>query len=526
MSRTLLQSQPGTPNPSSVGGTFLQRKCACGQHTIGGEQCDECNEKTLNLRRVSDSTGSHEIQSAAPEVVNKVLQSWGQALDSGTRAFFEPRLGAALHQTRPTFTSVSAPQKFAISEPTDVHEQQADQIAERVVRIPDDKESLASNQPHYDLSRIRIHADPAAAQAARAVNALAFTVGEHVVFGNGLYSPNSLSGRRLLAHELAHTAQQTPMLSRAVCATSDICSTIKPPTKLLEEAESSETKIRDEERKKNCGKVPEDPACRADGHAKRAVELEKLVNSYDVTPLTTAQGIFVNKDLKFKALTVSCDTFVPPLASSGHCITVTEEMEKEAALFNSTTGPKEIGGRERGLWRNETLEILIHEAGHTRFRSQFSKEFSDKFSTTLPHLLGKSRPTCKKDDDSRIQVFSSLNELTAMVQEFPVRKLYLAVTVRLDEAGKKAYLEKWRDHRIRRMDQSITNSLRVVRCLCDCKDANDLIRQTVEFATSRWTQSEKDDLNAEMNDPQWKSLQLDWPFPAPAATPAPPPTAP
>lgn len=61
----------------------------------------------------------------------------------------------------------------------------------------------------YDLSRVRIHSAPRAAESARAVNARAYTVGWDVVFGSGQYAPSSRAGLRLLAHELAHVVQQT-----------------------------------------------------------------------------------------------------------------------------------------------------------------------------------------------------------------------------------------------------------------------------------------------------------------------------
>jgi len=55
---------------------------------------------------------------------------------------------------------------------------------------------------------VRVHTDAAAAQSARAVDASAYTVGRDVVFASGTYEPDTCSGRRLLAHELAHVAQQ------------------------------------------------------------------------------------------------------------------------------------------------------------------------------------------------------------------------------------------------------------------------------------------------------------------------------
>ena len=59
-----------------------------------------------------------------------------------------------------------------------------------------------------DFSRVRIHSDAAAAEMAQALHARAFAVGGHIVFGAGLFSPETQDGRRLLAHELTHVVQQ------------------------------------------------------------------------------------------------------------------------------------------------------------------------------------------------------------------------------------------------------------------------------------------------------------------------------
>lgn len=90
---------------------------------------------------------------AVPSVVHEVLQSPGQPLDEGVRTFMEPRFG-------------------------------------------------------HDFSRVRVHADAKAAESARAVNALAYTVGPDIVFGAGQYAPRLGEGQRLLAHELTHVVQQ------------------------------------------------------------------------------------------------------------------------------------------------------------------------------------------------------------------------------------------------------------------------------------------------------------------------------
>jgi hypothetical protein len=69
----------------------------------------------------------------------------------------------------------------------------------------------------YDFSRVRVHADTQANRSARALNALAYTVGRHLVFGTGRYAPETVAGRRLLAHELTHVIQQGQATAIDLC---------------------------------------------------------------------------------------------------------------------------------------------------------------------------------------------------------------------------------------------------------------------------------------------------------------------
>lgn len=59
-----------------------------------------------------------------------------------------------------------------------------------------------------DFSAVRVHTDARAAASARQLGAKAYTVGRDVVFGAGRYAPGTEAGRHLIAHELAHVAQQ------------------------------------------------------------------------------------------------------------------------------------------------------------------------------------------------------------------------------------------------------------------------------------------------------------------------------
>lgn len=137
-----------TPTASRV----LQRQCACGQHTAAVGECEECKKKRGGaLQRAAMS--SSPVQKAPP-IVHEVLRSSGQPLDAETRTLMGSRFG-------------------------------------------------------HDFSGVRVHADTKAAESARAVNALAYTVGRDIVFSTGRYAPHRSDGQRLIAHELTHVVQQS-----------------------------------------------------------------------------------------------------------------------------------------------------------------------------------------------------------------------------------------------------------------------------------------------------------------------------
>ena len=62
-----------------------------------------------------------------------------------------------------------------------------------------------------DFSGVRVHTSRQAAESARALGARAYTVGSDIVFASGQYAPGIPAGDRLLAHELAHVLQQSPL---------------------------------------------------------------------------------------------------------------------------------------------------------------------------------------------------------------------------------------------------------------------------------------------------------------------------
>lgn len=87
-----------------------------------------------------------------------------------------------------------------------------------------------------DLSQVRVHTGTKAAESAEAVNALAYTAGQNVVFGPGQYAPHTDEGRKLIAHELTHTLQQ-----RQDCVTPD--ANVQGSRKIMRAPKSSEKEV-------------------------------------------------------------------------------------------------------------------------------------------------------------------------------------------------------------------------------------------------------------------------------------------
>ncbi|MBK8211887.1 MAG: DUF4157 domain-containing protein [Rhodospirillales bacterium] len=74
--------------------------------------------------------------------------------------------------------------------------------------LPPDLRSRFEPRFGQDLGGVRVHADGLAARSARSLSALAYTVGNHIVFAEGQYKPGTHVGDRILAHEIAHVLQQ------------------------------------------------------------------------------------------------------------------------------------------------------------------------------------------------------------------------------------------------------------------------------------------------------------------------------
>ncbi len=163
--------------------------------------------------------------------------------------------------------SVGLQAKLAVNSPGDIYEQEADLVADQIMRMPasspsavaawrqrmlresDHKEAgrtqraqgvsaatesksspakettvralNSSGEPlhpalrsffeprfGHSFDQVRVHTDAEAATSAQQLNALAYTRGRDIAFAPGRFEPHTERGRRLLAHELTHVVQQ------------------------------------------------------------------------------------------------------------------------------------------------------------------------------------------------------------------------------------------------------------------------------------------------------------------------------
>ncbi len=327
--QTKVQAGPAQSfTPAGTG--LLQRKYTLCNIPRLVEDSERDKEK-LTLQRSSVDQAE---PSAVPPIVHEVLHSPGQPLDPETRAFMEPRLGhdfsgVSILNTVPTMVQ----RKLTIGQPNDRYEQEADRVADEVMRMPEpqvqrqvepeeeEEEEMLQTKPlasqitplvqvqrqeqseeevetlqaklladqitplvrrqiepneedewplvydmeptrnageleeeeepiqskllnhktpqvtrdlqskiqsleggghplntstrtffesrfGRDLSKVRVHSSSFASELAMSLDAKAFTKGKDIVFGAKQYSPETSSGKHLLAHELVHSIQQ------------------------------------------------------------------------------------------------------------------------------------------------------------------------------------------------------------------------------------------------------------------------------------------------------------------------------
>ena len=187
-----LAAKPKALSHSTHAGLLLQRKCACGSPTssLTGE-CAECKSNKLLQTKLTIGASNDPLEQEADRVADQVLAAPANPAVSSAPPHIQRFRGQS------TGLAGTAPASI-------------DRVLASTGRPLDPalRQDMGQHFGH-DFANVRVHADAAAEQSARDVNAHAYTVGHDIVFGAGQFAPGTHEGRRLIAHEMTHVVQQS-----------------------------------------------------------------------------------------------------------------------------------------------------------------------------------------------------------------------------------------------------------------------------------------------------------------------------
>lgn len=379
--------------------------------------------------------------------------------------------------------------------------------------LPNSTNQFMSNAFGADFSSVRIHTGSKATAMNQGLNARAFTHGADIYFNRGQYRPGTAEGKRLLGHELTHVVQQkggADIINRA-CLPAASCPTVGGVISVPGSASTFgtsqaaiEAPARARRKRMTCARAT------STTHFGHARQLEIILSAADPALLGRVHGIFIDADISpgTGALVTNCASWeartLPagchPASTAGAtkpCIFVPAALNQEAFRFNTTTSPT-IGGRSREDWHISTTQTLIHEAQHVTFGDA---------------IVGRPAPAgtaaCPRNS-----VFAEITEINAILSEFPV--VFRAVPVTPGPARTHALgrLNNWFNHSITNPHESLSGTLKAMRCTCDCPEVNAHIQDVFNFVTSTWSVAEKNAFNTELRRPVWNvpSIDLRWPL--------------
>ena len=332
--------------------------------------------------------------------------------------------------------------KLRVSEPNDAFEQEAERVASEVMGespenapgslrgqadegmaqpLTDLGQDLAASRGRlldpatrtfmesrfgHDFSRVRLHADEAAAAAASNLHARAFAVGRDIFFGAGEHAPERIDGRRLLAHELTHVLQQTGRLGRPAPAPRVIQrqTVEEAPAPTEEEQESSEEVAKEEGSADELEALAE--AARSAGRQDAAEVLQRIA-TFNPLPDAVARLDDEEESLGHLLSVLGPDAWLPenrknllailPLRTAERNVETIQE-EVDTGLFKRDLG---VSADEAHL----VYEVLkaMSEADRARFvqtpeGQQAFKKMGERASSRAAGLAGVRILRCRHRD--------------------------------------------------------------------------------------------------------------------------------
>jgi hypothetical protein len=190
-----------TISPLSTGQPMLQRQCACG----GG--CPRCQDNLTIQPKLQMSEPGDAFEQEADQIADRVMRMPEPTIQHHMEPDEEEE---GMIQREAMSNSITPLQRSTTHQdrPSEVPP-----IVDEVINSPGQSLDTATrtfmeSRFGHDFSNVQIHTDDRASRSAEAVRALAYTIGSHIAFATGQYTPHTTSGLTLLAHELVHTVQQ------------------------------------------------------------------------------------------------------------------------------------------------------------------------------------------------------------------------------------------------------------------------------------------------------------------------------
>jgi hypothetical protein len=512
---------PPVPVLGNQAALRLMRKCDCG----GAPDCDCDMGDDKKKKAESPRTALHRKPSGSGPLPAPGL------LDAASQSFFEARLQRKEQRpTAPPNSGLSI-QIGAIDDPL---EREADQIADRVLRMPDNTlqagglpavrngtallrktsstlpqgyaPSIVHNvlsspgqplhrltrnffEPRFgcDLSQVRIHIDTDAAQSAQSVQAQAWTVGRHIAFGPGMYSLSNPAGRALLAHELAHTLQQQesqPIQLQRVCDKGAACAA---PIKGDSGRFGEKTELEAEAERK---KTPPPPGgapppgtptpCNNPRHRTPATSYTTMASGAGASIPPEVSGIFIDACMPPSAggYKTDCASFpdgTPPGADSAKdCIAIAAADEDTAAAI--------LAKPKRSAQDNETVlesaRVVTHEAQHTHFDANATALVPAAADCNLNTVVFHGPSPAPSGLDYTVEFY--LSEISAEIAEFaPFFQKFKAtgsnLSMNLEEQS--VTIDP---------GENILGDIKALRCKCECDTVGKFVGQVFADATKSW----------------------------------------
>ncbi|HXZ39752.1 MAG TPA: DUF4157 domain-containing protein, partial [Terriglobales bacterium] len=445
----------------------------------------------------------------APPIVHDVLRSPGEPLDAPIRAYFEPRFG-------------------------------------------------------HDFSKVRVHTDAMAAESASAVSAVAYTVGQDIAFGEGQYSSGSIGGRRVLAHELAHTLQSdgshsSPLgisrpddsseqeanwAARTVAGGLGITNAFRPGARDSRQLRRQVIPVPHSQAGlagpySGYQPFPSPPPAPVTQPCLVNAECTKAIpgSSWDFSQQAAAQQAQNKKDIeaspeKAKAAgtarpAVNLKAFADKIDS--HLLSGIDQVVVNPAMGDTAdaqatnckggapeaTGPACIDAPDRLERQAEKFNTTKNPMIDGLSRSDWQTETLSTLTHEVAHTkFAKAKPHGVTTNVQGVANFSpeifwyELGEINSLLSEYPLH--YSAIMASSVAAkDKSAAVRTWIvDYAIGNGQEDLRGMLKKLRCISPCNEVDKGVRKVFADQSAGWTKPQKDLFVAEVSDPEHG---LNWP---------------